>query len=240
MNMDSTQIANARLLLADQGTDATQSIQITNATGGSFTITWDGHTTGAIAWSAGSGDVQNAFCALPNVGVGNALVILNAGVPGSVFYVISFAGTLGNAAQPVITVTSSLTGMGVIVTVQQVTAGGVTAFSIDELDSQYTLANQNFFLAISYLFNVLWSNAAKFNDYVAGQTEEKKSQIARQLKELAEYYYNLARASSQVQLASMIPVPPRPTAIPYPSSTPAISLSYRPPFNRNRGWGGGW
>ncbi len=238
MPMTADQITNARLILSDQGTDAQQRLSIENATGGTFTLTFSGQTTSALAFNASAGDVQNALSALSNVGVGNVLATLSYGVPNISYYDIQFTGTLAGIAQPVTTVTSSLTGTAVAVALVQTQAGGSTVFSDAELNSQYDLANGNFFLAISYLFNVLWSASAKFNDYVAGQSNEKVSQIVEHLQELAQYYYRLAFAGSQVQIASFQKVPPLPVAVPNVSGVPAVSLNYAPPFSRRRLWGG--
>ena len=41
---------------------------------------------------------------------------------------------------------------------------------------------------LALMFRTLLSNAAKFRDYTAGETEEKMSQIFKQLKQLYEMY----------------------------------------------------
>lgn len=241
MAMNADQISLARQYLADQGTSAAQSIQIENASGGTFTISFDGQTTSALAYNAGANVVQNALCALSNVGTGNVIVNDSVGVPNSTFYAISFTGELGNVAQSMLTVTSSLTGTGVIVTVQQVTAGGVTAFSDAELNAQFSQADSNFFLTISYAFRVLQSNAARFNDYTAGQTQEKKSQIFAHLEALAAHFEAWAQAGQQVQIVRLASVPPRLRAVPVTSGVPATSLQYGPPYGPYWGRGrGGW
>jgi hypothetical protein len=239
MSMSADELSLARLYLADPGTSAVQSIQIENASGGTFTVTFSGQTTAAVAYNAGANTLQNALCALSTVGVGNCVVNDSVGVPGSTFFTIYFTGNLANAAQPMVTVNSgSLTGTGVIVTVQQVTAGGATAFSDAELNALYDQAQSNFFLAISYAFRALQSNAAKFDDYVAGQTQEKKSQIYSHLEGLAKHYQDWAQAGQQVQIVRLASVPPRLRAVPVTSGVPATSLQYGPPYTPRRNWGG--
>lgn len=44
-----------------------------NATGGTFTLTFSGQTTGAIQWNASAADVQTALVALSNLGPGDVL-----------------------------------------------------------------------------------------------------------------------------------------------------------------------
>lgn len=75
-------------------------------TGGTFTITFGGQTTAAIAYNAAASAVQTAFQALSSVGAGNATVAGNAGGP----WTITFAGTLATGVQSVATTTASLTG----------------------------------------------------------------------------------------------------------------------------------
>ena len=230
MSLSTDDLTLARGYLSDDGSSAVQSILVKNATGGTFTITYNGQTTSALAFNASAADVQNALCALSNVGVGNLTV--NNDYP----YTIYFGGTLGNVAQAIVTVTSSLTGTGVTVTVTQIAQGGVFAFSDTELDLIYNQASQNFFLTISYGYRWLMANFARLNDYVAGQTQEKKSQIFNHLKIMADDYYKLAFADRQVQISRLQQVPPRVRAYPFVSGVPATSLSTRPP-DPNKPWG---
>lgn len=235
MSMTADQRTLARLYLADQGTSAVQSIQIDNAIGGTFTITFNGQTTAALAYNAQASDVQNALAALSTIGIGNVSVVENAGVPNAVFFAIYFTGTLGESAQNVVTVNSSLTGTGVVVTVSQVTAGGAQAFTDAELDSLYDQAKTNFFLSVCYAFRVLQSSAAKFNKYVAGQSQEEKQQIYDHLESLAQLYQQWAQADRQVQFATLMGVPPRVIAWPVMPGVPAVGMAIGP-----RGVGPWW
>lgn len=232
MSMTANQLALARQYLADPGTSAVQTIELSNAIGGTFTISYDGQTTLALDFDAPANDVQNALCALSNVGVGNIQVVLSANV-----YTVLFTGVLGNIAQAMLTVdATNLDGVGIIATVVETIAGGVTAFTDDDLNALYVDAQSNFYLAICYGFRVLMSNASKFSRYVAGQTQEFKEQIFDHLKILADMYQTWAFAGNQVQFVSLQSVPPRVRAVPNTVGVPATSLQYFPPNPRNP-WG---
>jgi RHS repeat-associated protein len=80
--------------------DSVQQVALTgNPTGGTFTLTFNGQTTSAIAYNASAATVQSALQALSSVGSGNALV-----APGtSSGWVVRFAGTLAGSVQSAIT-----------------------------------------------------------------------------------------------------------------------------------------
>lgn len=244
MPMTANQQAQARGFLADLGTSSQQSIEIQNATGGSFTLTFSGQTTVAIPYPSGANVVQNALAALSTIGLGNVNVSENAGVPGTVFYIVSLVEALAHVAQPMLTINASgLTGVGVITNITQVVAGGITAFSNADLDNFYDFASgygsANFSLAVAFCFDELLAFGAKYNDYVAGQSNEKKSQITGHLKERAEWWHQWANADRQVQSSRMERVPPEIRAVPVSSGVPATSLRYGPngwPWRRG-GWG---
>ncbi len=108
-------------------TNEVQSVTVTGSpTGGTFTLTWNGQTTAAIAYNATAATVQAALVALPNINPGDVTVTGNAGGP----YSVTFAGQyLGdNVAQ--MTATASLTGGSTPgVTVATTTAGGTATAS---------------------------------------------------------------------------------------------------------------
>lgn len=89
--------------------DEMQQISITGSpTGGTFTLTFGGQTTSAIAYNASASTVQAALQALSSIGSGNCSV---TGGPGPATpYVVEFTGTLAHASQALITATPSLTG----------------------------------------------------------------------------------------------------------------------------------
>jgi YD repeat-containing protein len=88
--------------------DNVQQVQLTgNPRGGTFTLTFNGQTTSAIAYNASAATVQSALQALSSIGSGNALV---ANPTGSA-WVVRFAGTLAGSVQPALTGNGSdLTG----------------------------------------------------------------------------------------------------------------------------------
>src|SRR5260221_13554878 len=94
MSTDQTQYA--RMLLADPGSSAVQSILLTDVIGGTFTVSFGVATSAAIAWNAPANVVQNALTALSTIGVGN-LTVQNGGVLHP--YNLFFIGALAGAAQ---------------------------------------------------------------------------------------------------------------------------------------------
>lgn len=89
------------------GNDEVQTATITGSpTGGTFTLTFGGQTTSAIAYNAAASAVQTALQALSTVGANNVTVTGSAGGP----YTITFVNALGKADQAQITATASLTG----------------------------------------------------------------------------------------------------------------------------------
>lgn len=81
-------------------------------TAGTFTLTFNGQTTAAIAFNAAASAVQTALQALSGIGS-------NVTVAGSGPYTITFAGLLAAIQQPPIAITSSLTGGTPVVSGQQ-------------------------------------------------------------------------------------------------------------------------
>ncbi|MET9436882.1 hypothetical protein [Streptomyces sp. NPDC006551] len=108
-------------------TNEVQSVTITGSpTGGTFTLTFSGQTTAAIAYNATAAAVQTALEGLSNINPGDVTVTGNTGGP----YTVTFGGQyLGdNVAQ--MTATASLTGGTTPgVTVATTTAGGTATAS---------------------------------------------------------------------------------------------------------------
>lgn len=78
-------------------------------TGGTFTITYDGQTTGTIAYNASAATVQSALEALSNIAVGD-VVCTGGAFPGTAV-LVEFAAALANMDVAQMTVgTNSLTG----------------------------------------------------------------------------------------------------------------------------------
>jgi len=91
----------------DTGTAEVQNVAITGGpTGGTFTLTYSGQTTGPIAFNATAGAVQTALIALSNIAPGDLAVTGGPG-PGTA-YVVTWNVALGNVAQ--------MTGSGALLT----------------------------------------------------------------------------------------------------------------------------
>lgn len=94
--------ANAHLAQAD--VNEVQTLTIT-ATGGTYTLTYDGQTTAAIAWDANAAAIDAALEALSNIGAGDVTVA------GAGPYTITFTGALAQTDVSQLTVdATSLTG----------------------------------------------------------------------------------------------------------------------------------
>lgn len=93
------------------GTDTNelQTVTITGTpTGGTFTLTYSGQTTAAIAYNAAASAVQTALENLSNISAGDVTV---GGGPGPATpYTVTFGGNLGAEDVAQMTATSSLTG----------------------------------------------------------------------------------------------------------------------------------
>ena len=92
------------------GRNEKQTISV-DATGGTFTLTFGGQTTSALAFDATGAVVQAALEALSSIGSGNVTVSGSRGGTVSV-YAVEFVGTLASSDQAQITATSSLTKGG--------------------------------------------------------------------------------------------------------------------------------
>lgn len=102
------------------GTNEVQSVTLTSATGGTFTLSYGGQTTAAIAYNASAAAVQAALEALSTIGAGNVAVTGAAGGP----YTVTFQSALG--ATDVAQMTASgalLTGAGAAIAVATTTPG---------------------------------------------------------------------------------------------------------------------
>lgn len=100
-----------------------QSVGVVGATAGTFTLTFDGETTGTIAWNANAAAVLAALEALSNLNVGD--VTVTGGPANTTAFAVTFTGGRAGTNQPQITVDGSgLTGGSVTNTTT--TAGGST------------------------------------------------------------------------------------------------------------------
>lgn len=101
------------------GTSEVQTINLGTATAGSITITFDGQTTGAIAFNASAATVQTALESLSNINPGDVVV---TGGPLPATITLTFGGAYAGTDVPQVTVAP--TGLtGGTVTVATSTAG---------------------------------------------------------------------------------------------------------------------
>lgn len=106
--------------ITDAGTDEVQKVTEANASGGTFTLTFDEKATAAIAYNATAATVQAALEALPNVDSGDVTVTGEAGGP----YTITFGGQYADENVPTLEADGAeLEGEGAEVTVSTPTAG---------------------------------------------------------------------------------------------------------------------
>lgn len=81
---------------------------VSNRTGGTFTLNFDGQTTTALRWDATASQIRAALIALPNIGPTDVLV---DGGPLNLDYInITFMGQYAYTDVPLLGFTSSLTG----------------------------------------------------------------------------------------------------------------------------------
>jgi len=85
-----------------------------------------------------------------------------------------------------------------------------SVFTNTELDRLYARADSDYNGAVYLAWRQLMADAAKFNDYTAGQTQEKKSQLFEHVKEMVAFWKGEARtAGNQVRIVGLNEIPPR-------------------------------
>lgn len=99
----------------DPGKDEVQRVSVASATGGTFTLTFEGQVTGAIAYNASAATVQAALEALSNIAPGD--ITVTGGPLGTSAVDVTFTGALKASNRTQMTATSSLTGVGAAVTI---------------------------------------------------------------------------------------------------------------------------
>lgn len=117
--LEAGRVWRARLLVE---TSDIQTITI-NATGGTFTITFDGQTTTALAYNASAAAVQAALEALSNIAPGDVSV----GLTGAVYTLTFSPGFYAGGTVPTVTTNAaSLTGGAGTAAVAVITTGDTT------------------------------------------------------------------------------------------------------------------
>jgi len=112
------------------GTNAEQMLTVSDATGGTITLTFGEDETAPIAHNAAAADVQAALEALTSIGAGN--VECAGGPPGTEPVTIAFVGALGGQAVEELAADDSLLeGEGAAAIVVTVTPGAAGSASLD-------------------------------------------------------------------------------------------------------------
>ncbi len=105
------------------GTEEVQTLTLTGATGGTFTLTFDGETTSTIAYNASAATVQTALRALSNLDTADVAVTGSNGGP----YTITFGGAYVNMdVEAIVPDGTSLTGTTPTAVIVTTTPGGYT------------------------------------------------------------------------------------------------------------------
>jgi hypothetical protein len=143
----------------NQMTDEIQTIVIGNApTGGTFTLSYGGITTGNIAYNASAATVQTALTGLASIGAGNCVVTGPDGGP----WRVQFTGSLAAQNLPLITGSrANLTGGTAGVTIETLTDGQTGTNAVQTLSLQSVTAG-TFTLTFSGATtgNIAWNASA--------------------------------------------------------------------------------
>jgi YD repeat-containing protein len=109
-----------------------QEVDLTgDITGGTFTLTFEGDTTSAIAYNASASTVQSALAALASIGSGN--VVVTQAVGGT--FEVRFTGTLAGSYQDEMTGDGSdLTGTLAGLSIGTISLGGDAGNMVDTVD----------------------------------------------------------------------------------------------------------
>jgi len=124
------------------GVNAQQTVTLTGATGGTFTLEYDSQVTGDLAYDATAATVATALKALSTIGDSDVAVTGNAGGP----YLVEFTGTLAHAVidelvadgtdltgdTPSIAVVTTVTGSLSTITITEVATGNEATVVVTE------------------------------------------------------------------------------------------------------------
>ena len=143
------------------GVNEVQRITITGTpTGGSFTLTYEGQTTGSIAYNASAANVQAALEAIPAL-TGN-VTCSGGALPGS-YVVVTFNNALGGLNVSMLVANASLTGgTSPAIAVTETTAGvqspqrGLCSTGGTYVRTSATPANVNEYLNVGTPYTPSW------------------------------------------------------------------------------------
>lgn len=109
------------------GVNEVQSLRLYSATGGTYTLTFNGQTTSSLAYNADASAIDTALEALSNIGSGDVTVT------GTNPFTITFGGALASQNVGQITATSSLTSSTISLGIVETTPGGGSGGSLVEV-----------------------------------------------------------------------------------------------------------
>lgn len=102
-------------------------------------------------------------------------------------------------------------------------SGDESVFTDAELNRLFTRASEDYDATLVLAWRQLLASANRFNDYTAGQTSEKKSQVRAHIKDMLTYYEDrVQRGGNQVAIVGMRSVPPRFKEIPSGEQQPDV------------------
>ena len=83
-------------------------------------------------------------------------------------------------------------------------------FTDEELDRLYARADSDYNGAVYLAWRQLMADAAKFNDYTAGQTSERKSQVYDHIKDMVAFWKGESTTgTNQMRILGLNEIPPR-------------------------------
>jgi hypothetical protein len=130
------QVVTATAGSASPATNEVQKIQLQNASVGTFTVTFNGQTTSALAYGVSAAAMQVALRALSSINGANCTVTKVGDE-----YTVTFIGTLAAANQP--QMTANATGLKASATVVETTTGVVPAITSTATTVKTALAASN-------------------------------------------------------------------------------------------------
>ncbi len=178
--------------------NSVQRVRLTGGpTGGTFTLSYDGATSGAIAYNAAAGTVQAALELVATIGAGNVEVTGNAGG----MWTVKFVGEFEGAS------VGLLTGSGANLTGGSSPAVAVavdTVFSDTQLQRFYTRAGEDYATAVVFALRALLADAAKLTRYRSGDHEEDLNQVREGVTQLLDKWEQVAGLSGGTLSAGTI------------------------------------
>lgn len=130
MLVSDTGVSNGNGTVAITAVNEVQTVTLTDATGGTFTLSFRGATTGNIAFNASAATVQTALEALSTIAVGQVAVTGAAGGPYTVKFLM---GLGGEDVDELVADGALLTGVGADIAVAETTPGVAAWLSLNRL-----------------------------------------------------------------------------------------------------------